>query len=211
VRVTAAARVAGPESRREPGGTAGSDRADRVGSDGRGAAERARPLGTRVTVGLTPQCPYGLGACWGGAYEALSGLTGVASVAPVADQADSTAEVRLDHAGLPDLDEWPAEFGRTAGASYTLRGVEVTLAGEVVRVRDGLALAAPGLTEPIPLRPLRSGGQLAWDVRRRRRRPTTAEERGAHDRLRAGTRTTVTGPLRHGRRGWTLAVRTITR
>jgi galactose oxidase len=27
--------------------------------------------GTRSAVGLTSICPYGLGACWGGAYEAL--------------------------------------------------------------------------------------------------------------------------------------------
>ena len=33
--------------------------------------------GRRVTVGLTAQCPYGLGACWGGAYEALGSLSGV--------------------------------------------------------------------------------------------------------------------------------------
>ena len=50
-----------------------------AGRPGRSAAEygRTRPgnhecgTGTRAAVGLTSRCPYGLGTCWGGAYEAL--------------------------------------------------------------------------------------------------------------------------------------------
>jgi glycosidase len=37
----------------------------------------AEAKGTRVVVGLTSKCPYGIGACWGGAYEALQQLDGV--------------------------------------------------------------------------------------------------------------------------------------
>ncbi len=30
--------------------------------------------GRAITVGITGTCPYGIGACWGGAYEALGAL-----------------------------------------------------------------------------------------------------------------------------------------
>ena len=44
--------------------------------------------GTRAAVGLTSRCPYGLGACWGGAYEALQKLDGVQAVRPIANAED---------------------------------------------------------------------------------------------------------------------------
>ena len=62
--------------------------------------------GTRATVGLTSICPYGLGACWGGAYEALQKLDGVQSVRPIANSEDSTADVYLHGDTLPDVDRW---------------------------------------------------------------------------------------------------------
>jgi Domain of unknown function (DUF1929) len=40
--------------------------------------------GTRVVVGLNSTCPYRLGACWGGAHEALSHLDAVDVVNPIA-------------------------------------------------------------------------------------------------------------------------------
>ncbi|MBV8455328.1 MAG: DUF1939 domain-containing protein, partial [Acetobacteraceae bacterium] len=46
---------------------------------------RSQATGTRVAIGLTSRCPYGLGACWGGAYEALQTLDGVQSVRPMAN------------------------------------------------------------------------------------------------------------------------------
>jgi galactose oxidase len=70
--------------------------------------------GTRVTIGLTSTCPYGLGACWGGAYEALKKLSGVAAVQPIPNAEDSTADVYPDNHGLPDLDLWPEQFAKTA-------------------------------------------------------------------------------------------------
>jgi galactose oxidase len=45
-------------------------------------AVRSHATDTRVTIGATPKCPYGLGACWAGAYEALKGLNRVAAVRP---------------------------------------------------------------------------------------------------------------------------------
>ena len=164
---------------------------------GRGSAPAAPTPGTPVTVGLTAQCPYGLGPCWGGAYTALIHLDDVAFVEPVPNQTDQTARVYLTHAGLPDLDRWPAEIARWANASYAFRGVEVTLTGTLVEEPTGPILTAPGLPRPLPLRRLRPGTHLAWDIRRRRRRPTTHERTR---RLRATARPSSGEPElgRHG-------------
>lgn len=191
-----------------PQGPAGELGRATLGVDAGPAVPNAGPAttGTLVTVGLTAQCPYGLGPCWGGAHEALAHLPGVAAVEPAANQTDQTAQLYLDHDGLPDLDAWPARFAEWVGASYAWRGVEVTLTGTVT----GGVLHAPGLDGPLPLRPLRPGTQLAWDVRRRRRRPPTAAERDAFTRVPEEGEVTVTGPLRRTRgRGRALSVRVV--
>ena len=82
-----------------------------------------------VTVGITPTCPYGLAGCWGGAKGALLRLTGVETVLELANAFTSTATVFLVDDRLPDLDLWRREFAQVANASYSLRGVEVTLTG----------------------------------------------------------------------------------
>jgi galactose oxidase len=81
--------------------------------------------GTRVTIGLTARCPYGLAACWAGAYEALTKLSGVEAVRPIANSDTSTADLFLRGQILPDLDRWPEEFAEWANRSYDFRGVEV--------------------------------------------------------------------------------------
>jgi hypothetical protein len=73
---------------------------------------RAKATRPEVIVGLSSTCPYGLAACRGGAYAGLKQLTGVAAVRPLADAAASVAFVYLDHDGLPDIGQWPAEFAR---------------------------------------------------------------------------------------------------
>jgi hypothetical protein len=50
---------------------------------------------TRVVVGISDTCPYGIGACWGGADEALRRLEGVRVLDPYPDSATSTAVVHL--------------------------------------------------------------------------------------------------------------------
>ncbi len=118
-------------------------------------AVRTQATGTRVTVGLTAKCPYGLGPCWGGAYEALTKLDDVAAVRPIANTVDSTAEVYLTHQGLPDLDRWPDQIARWANGSYDFRGVEVTIAGTVNERNGILDLTAPTLPTPVQLLTLR--------------------------------------------------------
>ncbi|MGH3933596.1 MAG: galactose oxidase-like domain-containing protein [Pseudonocardiaceae bacterium] len=183
----------------------------------RDEAVRTRSTGTRVTIGLTAKCPYGLGACWGGAYEALKKLDGVAAVRPIANAEDSTAEVFLHDQGLPDLDSWPEQIARWANGSYDFRGVEVTVTGTVQTQNGSLQLTGPSLDAPVQLTPFRQDMKLQWDIRRRSVRDATSEEQDAYQKLvrtyqgPAGDESElmhITGPLTRTAAGWILHVRT---
>jgi galactose oxidase len=63
---------------------------DLVALDTKIAEEQGRPP---VVVGITPSCPYGICACWGGAFAALRQLSDVDIVRPLPDTADSIAFV----------------------------------------------------------------------------------------------------------------------
>jgi hypothetical protein len=82
---------------------------------------RGMGTGTRAAVGLTSRCPYGLGACWGGAYEALQKLDGVQSVRPIAN-----ADVYLHGDTLPDVERWAEQIARVANGSYDFRAKRET-------------------------------------------------------------------------------------
>jgi galactose oxidase len=183
-------------------------------------AVRTQSTGTRVTVGLTAKCPYGLGPCWGGAYEALTTLDGVAAVRPIANTEDSTAEVFLGDQALPDLDRWRQQFAHSANGSYDFRGVEVTVTGAITE-RDGeLYLIMPNPPAPnshavVRLHTLNPGTELAWDLQTRRTQHAPNNQRDAYERLMRQWRrhdtgdwvVRVTGPLRKISNGWSLNVR----
>ena len=98
-------------------------------------AVSAAATGTRVVVGMTGTCPYGIAACWGGANEALARLDGVEAVDPVPDGEASTATVFVSGDRLPSLDNWRTQLRAIANESYVLRGIEVSLTGSL-GVRD---------------------------------------------------------------------------
>jgi hypothetical protein len=180
-------------------------------------AVRARSAGTRVTVGLTPHCLYGLGACWAGAHAALTTLTGVAEVRPIANAEDSTGEVYLSDEGLPDLDRWPEEFARAANGSYDFRGVEVTITGTAQQHNGILNLTAPSLDHPVALKPLVSGVKVQWDSDTGEARPVTDSELASYqevearyrDRTGEAEQIRVTGPLTKTDTEWILYVRVV--
>jgi hypothetical protein len=178
------------------------------------AARVAGARGTRVVVGLTPTCPYGLGACWGGAYEALSRLAGVDVVNPKANLVDSTAEVIMRDASLPPLRTWADEFSSIAGTRYQWRGVEVTLHGTLYREDGALHLNGGELQPAVRLAPLGAADNIGWDHRGGRTRPATQAEELAYRRLEGAVgslspeqRLTVTGPLKQTDAGYRLHVR----
>lgn len=180
----------------------------------RRAAVVASARGTAVVVGITGTCPYGIAACWGGAYEALSQLEGVDMVNPIPDADDSTAEVFLKDERLPALGRWGEQFRSIVHGTYELRGVEVTLRG-VVEDRGGeLFLTGDAQRPPVHLVPLGAASKVQWDHAIKGRKPVEQAEALAYGELAAaaknapaGSRVAVTGPLEEGDAGYRLHVR----
>ena len=177
-------------------------------------AVHAAAAGTKVVVGLTGTCPYGISACWGGAYEALQQLDGVELVDPIPDGERSTATVFLVDDRLPAVDRWQPEFHAIVNDSYQLRGVEVTVSAPVVR-RDGrLFLVGDAERPDVPLVPLDASDKVQWDRAARTPLPAGPEEADAYDRLagevavaRGQVTATVTGPLTTSDTGQRIEVR----
>jgi galactose oxidase len=172
--------------------------------------------GTRVEVGISPTCPYGLSACWGGAFEALSDLEGVEHVDPMPHTSGSTASVFLSDNGLPDLNLWTNQFQDRLRETYGLRGFEAAIVGTVEK-RDGtLVLAAEGVRPDVKLRSIEPKGKIQWDKNTQRPQTVTEEEAGAYDTLQTHLASSdtagpvaVTGPITQTEAGYTLQVRLI--
>lgn len=161
-------------------------------------ADEKRPA---VVLGLTPLCPYGLGPCWGGAYEALQHISDVETVRPLPNKDDSLAFVYPQHDILPDIDVWRTQFQQLAGGAYTWRGIEMTLSGVVTSTGDKLTLAGNSTRPELALAPFQQSSKLEWDLKTSAPKPMTDAEAGAYARLadavaqHPGTSIQVTGTL----------------
>jgi hypothetical protein len=168
-----------------------------------------------IVVGVTPTCPYGISACWGGAYEALKHMHGVRLVRPVPNPKDSTAYLYLKHNGLPDLDAWPQQFAHVANGTHFFRGVEVTLDGTVeILAPNTLVMEGDDVRPPILLQPIEAADKIEWDAAKQSPQPLEPDEKDAYLRLRlkitgaAGVlEATVTGPLKKVGDAFVLEVR----
>lgn len=167
-----------------------------------------------VTVGITPTCPYGLAGCWGGAKGALRRLTGVETVLELANAFTSTATVLLADDRLPDLDLWRREFAYVANASYSLRGVEVTLTGPVEQIDEQLWLRGNADRPAMRLAPLDASNKVQWDFATKAPLPLEPDEAFAHAELKqvivgraSSVTVTVTGTLLKDENGFYLEVR----
>jgi galactose oxidase len=157
-----------------------------------------------IVVGVTPTCPYGISACWGGAYEALKRMHGVRLVRPVPNATDSTAYVYLKHDGLPDLDAWPRQFAHVANGTHFFRGVEMTLDGILeIQGENRLVMKGNDVRPPILLQPIESVDKVEWDAANQSPQPLDSDEKDAYQRLRTkvtgaggSLKATVTGPLK---------------
>jgi hypothetical protein len=172
---------------------------DTVAVDSQMAQDAGKPP---VVIGVTPACPYGIGACWGGAYDALQHLSEIEKVRRIPNSKDSTAFVYLKDDALPDLDLWRQEFADIANGSYDLRGIELTLDGMVTENHGLLTLAANATRPEVVLAPLQAPDKVQWDIKTRENWPMTPEEETAYERLSAklagataGATVEVVGPL----------------
>jgi galactose oxidase len=143
-------------------------------------------------------------------------LTGVATVLEEADAFTSTASVFLTDERLPDLDLWRREFTGLANASYTLRGVEVTLTGPAEEIGGQLWLRGNADRPAVRLAPLDANNKVQWDFAIKAPLPLEPEEASAHARLKravgdaALTSVSVTGTLLKDEHGFYLEVRAFT-
>jgi len=179
-------------------------------------AEQGRPA---VVVGLTPVCPYGLGPCWGGAFEALQQISDIGVVRPVPNQDDSVAYVYLRKDILPDIDLWRSEFEKIANGAYFMRGIEMTLSGVVTRKHLGtdeqLTLASTPIRPELILTSSQETSKIGWDRKAKVPRPLSDAEARAYERLSAvlvehpvGVPLQVTGRLRkHDTNNFSLEIR----
>ena len=166
-----------------------------------------------VVVGITPTCPYGLTACWAGAYEALGRMEGVESVEKTPNAYTCSAEVHMKGGGLPDPDRWASQFKAMVDQAYHFRGVEVTVSGDVERAENGLVMRVPGVEKPIALGPLRQKIQL--NPKKRVIRQPEPDERDAYEQVmskvkaddKSGRKVQVTGPLTKSDKGYALEIR----
>jgi len=124
--------------------------------------------------------------------------------------------VYLAREGLPDLNAWPAEFAQVANGTHFFRGVELTVAGQVVaQAGNSLQMAGNALRPPLLLQPIEPTHKIQWDASAGAPQPLNSEERNAFSRLQAAVRqggaalaATVTGPLIASKAGYVLEVRT---
>lgn len=159
-----------------------------------------------VIIGVSPSCPYGIGACWGGAFAALQRLSNIEVVRPIPDIANSIVFVYLKQDTLPDLDLWRDEFAKVINGSYTMRGIEITLSGLVTEELAKLTLTGTETRPEVVLSPLQAADKIQWDIRTRAAKPMSKQEASAFDELSAalvdhpeGAKVQVTGTLKkHG-------------
>jgi galactose oxidase len=128
-------------------------------------ANQKRPA---FVLGLTPLCPYGLGPCWGGAYEALQHISDVKLVRPLPHQEDSLAFVYTEDDTLPDIDVWRSEFQQLAGNDKR---------PEVLLTR------------------FHESSKIEWDSKMSTLKPMSEAEAGAHARVAAAVAQSPSTPI----------------
>jgi galactose oxidase len=184
---------------------------DVVALDQRMAQQATTPP---VVIGVTPSCPYGIGACWGGAYDALQKLTGVSSVRPLPDSGNSTAFVYVREDYLPDIDLWREQFAKVSNGSYQLRGLEMTFQGTITETLGLLKLVGRDMRPDLVLAPLQPSDKVQWDITTRSNWPPSDPEVSAYARLAAtlkpadaGRVLKITGPIKKNGAAFFLEVR----
>jgi hypothetical protein len=146
-----------------------------------------------ITVGIDVNSPYGLGEPWAIIREGLLRLDYVEWVSPQPDRKTRTGELRTKEGRLPDLDVFASAI-RDIGAGASLRGVEVTVAGNLEKHAEIFMLRASKTGELLLLEPLTEKVQFSFG------KPLPDEEKKAFQELTAQWKqkreVQLTGPVR---------------
>ncbi len=145
-----------------------------------------------VTFGLDVNSPYGISEPWITIREGLLRLDYVESVANSPDRKSATGELRTKNGRVPDVELLGTAI-RELGAGAKLRGVEATIAGDVVKQGGHLVLKVATTGESLHLAPLTIPVQRGASVSETERNAfAELTSRSSGDALKVR----ITGPLR---------------
>ena len=147
---------------------------------------------TSILLGLDVNSPYGISEPWVTIREGLLRLDYIDSVASLPDRKSATGELRTKNGRVPDVDALGTAV-RELGAGATLRGVEATVVGDVVKQGDYFVLKVATTDEILRLAPFTTPVQRGVSA--------SETERNAFVELtsrsnRAPLKLRITGPLR---------------
>jgi len=150
-----------------------------------------------LTVGIDATCPYGLIACWPGVLEGLRRVDGIKSVSEDANSHTWTCEIETKGGRMLDLQAL-ARAIRGVGDEFSLRGVEATVKGWLIKDEGPFLVRWAGSGGNLELAPL--SRKVQWDPRLKRTYPLSTEEKAAFGRLVSKWRgrpvsVRITGPL----------------
>jgi len=147
-----------------------------------------------LTVGITLNCPYGLGVCYPEIHSGLSRVPGLKWLADQADPNTWTCKLRMADEKLLRPKQFSAYLD-SLHAGATLRGIEATVAGHIAIENGRYFLVARNTW--LPLRQL--SHTAFWDVAKKRSQSIAAPEKQAFSKLVAGVaegdKLVVAGPL----------------
>jgi hypothetical protein len=160
----------------------------------------------KFTVGIDTICPYGLAGCWPEAREPITKVPGVTTVSEAIDLHTLTCTVQMKQGVILDLKILRDGLRKRVGNSFTVRGVEATFQGVLVRDACDLALQICGTSHIFRLAPLHQ--KVQTDDSKLAQWPTD-DEFGAYGRLASGYNgqscsLQVSGPLVDQSNGSTL-------
>jgi hypothetical protein len=145
-----------------------------------------------ITLGLDVNSPYGISEPWITIREGLLRLDYVESVANVPDRKSATGGLRTKNNHVPDVDSLSTAI-RELGAGATLRAVEATVVGDVVKQGGDVLLKIATTGETLGLAPLTKPVHRGADVRETERNAfVELTARSGRDALKVR----ITGPLR---------------
>jgi hypothetical protein len=152
----------------------------------------ARAEVVSLSIGLDVNSPYGISEPWATIRDGLLRLDYVDSVADLPDRKTATGELRTKNGRVPEVQALATAL-RDLGAGATLRGIEATIHGHVIKEGDELLLKVSRTDERLRLAPFTKPVQ--------RRAEPSDDERNALSQL--ASRATaealevrITGPLR---------------
>ena len=147
---------------------------------------------TSITLGLDVNSPYGISEPWVTIRDGLLRLDYIESVASAPDRKGATGELRTKNGRVPDVDALSTAI-RELGAGATLRGVEATIVGDVVKEGSDLMLKVAITGETLRLAPLTKPVQRGAGVSETERNAfVELTSRSGRDALKVR----ITGPLR---------------